>query len=151
MTPKDESCDIAHSLKSEAKMELLSANYTAEHRELADKLRSRLNIAGSLLDARAALGLSQDELGRLAGTKQSRVSEIEAMKGNPRLDTLDRIAGVIGLAIDLVPRRSERAIPSGYQQYGGVVKVEGTAESRKEATVNQGTGWAVKAKQVIYG
>lgn len=131
-------------------MELLSPKYTAEHHEIADQLRSWLNVSGALLDARVALGLSQDELGRMAGTKQSRVSDIESMKGNPRFNTLDRIARVLGLAIDLVPRRPAQVLPNGYYQYG-VIKVEGTAGSRKEGPVNRETAWPVKVKQVIYG
>jgi transcriptional regulator with XRE-family HTH domain len=73
--------------------------------DIRERRRSRHNVARAIIDARVDLGLSQDELGRRAGTKQSRVSEIEAMKGNPRFDTLDRISRMLGLMIDLVPRR----------------------------------------------
>jgi len=69
-----------------------------------EELRSKLNVSRAVLHARISQGLSQDALGRMAGTKQSRFSEIESMGGNPRLDTLDRIARALGLMVDLVPR-----------------------------------------------
>jgi transcriptional regulator with XRE-family HTH domain len=114
-------------------MDLLRPEYTEKHREAADRLRSRLNVAGSLLDARLALGLTQEELGKLAGTKQSRVSEIEAMKGNVRFDTLDRIARIVGLAIDLVPRRPAQPVPSGFHQSGEPFRAEGVAYAGVES------------------
>jgi transcriptional regulator with XRE-family HTH domain len=84
---------------------LLDPGYTEADRERLENLRSRLNIAHAVFDKRVELGLTQDELGRMAGTKQSRVSEIEGMEGNPRFDTLDRISRQLGLMVALVPRR----------------------------------------------
>lgn len=87
-------------------MDLFELRYpiTDEERALSEALRSRVGVARTLLDWRLKLGLTQEELGKRAGTKQSRVSEIEALKGNPRFDTLDRIATVLGLMITLIPR-----------------------------------------------
>ena len=87
-------------------MDLFELRYpiTEEERTLSEAMRSRVGVARTLLDRRLRLGLTQVELGRHAGTKQSRVSEIEGLKGNPRFDTLDRIATVLGLMIALVPR-----------------------------------------------
>ncbi len=100
---------------------VLDPNYTPAERDLIKGMRSRINIARAVLKARLDDGLTQDELGKAAGTKQSRVSEIEAMKGNPRFDTLDRIAGVLGLAITLVPREGieSRVLPRAgrYEHY----------------------------------
>jgi transcriptional regulator with XRE-family HTH domain len=86
-------------------MDLLKSPYTPTQLALVDEMRSRLNVARAVLMTRLDQGLSQDEVGRLAGTKQSRISELEASKGNVRFDTLDRIARVLGLMVDLVPRR----------------------------------------------
>ncbi len=83
---------------------LLKPGYTLAERALIDAMQSRINVARAVLRARLDRGLSQEEVGRAAGTKQSRVSEIEGMKGNPRFDTLDRIARVLGLVLALVPR-----------------------------------------------
>jgi transcriptional regulator with XRE-family HTH domain len=84
-------------------------------------MRSHITVATTLLKHRLDLGYSQEELGRAAGTKQSRISEIEASKGNPRFDTLDRIASVLGLMIALVPRTSVRPVADS----AGFVPVEG--------------------------
>lgn len=100
-------------------MAILSFDYSANELAKLDKLRSYLNIANRILSARVALGLTQGDVGEAAGSKQSKISELEAMKGNPRLDTLDRIAKVLGLAVDLVPRSEEPtglgSVPSRYR------------------------------------
>jgi transcriptional regulator with XRE-family HTH domain len=72
--------------------------------KIVDGLRSRTNVANRVASYRIRLGLTQQELGQRAGTKQSRVSELESLQGNLQFDTLDRIARVLGLEIDLVPR-----------------------------------------------
>jgi len=86
-----------------ARLDLLRTPYTGEEQARLESLRSRINVARAILDARLSAGLSQEEVGKAAGTKQSRVSEIEGMKGNPQLDTLDRIGRVLGLMVALVP------------------------------------------------
>jgi DNA-binding XRE family transcriptional regulator len=111
------------------RVDLLEPRYTDSERALVEGLQSRINVARALLGARVATGLTQAEVGRAAGTKQSRVSEIEAMKGNPRLDTLDRLAAVLGLAVALVPREfgDVVAMDAGYQGYGPSVTIQSTA------------------------
>ena|ERR1041385_9136449 len=94
------------------RVDLLEPRYTAAEREQLEELQSRINVARQVLHYRLALGLSQDELGRLAGTKQSRISELELMDGNLRFDTLDRIARVLGLAVTLVRRDQVPALPA---------------------------------------
>lgn len=85
-------------------MGLLDPEYSPAQLAARDQIVSHINVARMVLSTRLDLGLTQEELGRAAGTKQSRISEIEALKGNPRFDTLDRIAKVLGLMIALVPR-----------------------------------------------
>jgi transcriptional regulator with XRE-family HTH domain len=112
-------------------MDLLRPRYTTQDLEILDQRRSLANVARAIIDARVELGLSQEELGQRAGTKQSRVSEIEAMKGNPRLDTLDRIARVLGKAVDLVDRwPAAHLLPEGYVSYGKVTSVTQASESK---------------------
>lgn len=96
-----------------------------------DEILSHINVARMILSTRLDQGLTQEELGRAAGTKQSRISEIEALKGNPRFDTLDRIAKVLGLMIALVPRGERPPVkvepPQVYQMsLWGEVTWEGT-------------------------
>jgi transcriptional regulator with XRE-family HTH domain len=66
-----------------------------------------MNVARMIAVTRVRLGLSQQEIARRAGTKQSRISELETLSGNVRFDTLDRIAMALGLEVALV----ERAAP----------------------------------------
>ena len=82
----------------------LNPPLTQREREIVDELRSRTNVANAIASARIWLGLTQDELGKRAGTKQSRISELESLRGNVRFDTLDRIARKLNLMITLVPR-----------------------------------------------
>ena len=106
------------STKSGERMDLLNPEYTEADRELLESMRSRLNVAHEIFDARVALGLTQAELGKEAGTKQSRVSELEAMKGNVRFDTLDRIARVLGLMVTLTAREAPAKVESNYELAG---------------------------------
>lgn len=99
---------------AERKMDLLEPRYSSADLALLELMRSRLNVANALLDARLGLGLTQEQLANAAGTKQSRVSEIEAMKGNVRLDTLDRVSRAVGLMIELVPREAVQATAGSY-------------------------------------
>jgi transcriptional regulator with XRE-family HTH domain len=77
---------------------------TDEELVMVEQLRSRTNVANRVASYRVKMGLTQDELGRRAKSKQARISEIESLRGNVRFDTLDRIARELGLMIDLVPR-----------------------------------------------
>lgn len=61
------------------------------------------NIARAVLHYRLDAGLNQGELAKLARTTQARVSEIEALKGDPKLSTLGRVASALGCMIDMVP------------------------------------------------
>jgi transcriptional regulator with XRE-family HTH domain len=106
MTKKLDNSFTSADVKNGAPMDLLKPRYTPAQRALADKMRSRLNVARAILMARLDQGLSQEEVGKRAGTKQSRISELEASKGNVRFDTLDRVAGALDMMIDLVPRRA---------------------------------------------
>ena len=89
---------------------------TDAERRAFDRLRSRMNVGQLVVRARMMLGLTQDQVAQRAGTKQSRISELESLRGNVRFDTLDRIAEALGLEITLVPRRvdcGEFVVPAG--------------------------------------
>lgn len=77
---------------------------TAGVQSAIERLRSRMSVGRMIVQHRLRLGVSQAEIARRAGTKQSRVSEIETLSGNVRFDTLDRIAMALGLQITLVER-----------------------------------------------
>jgi transcriptional regulator with XRE-family HTH domain len=54
--------------------------------------------------ARDKSRLSQRELGRRAGISQTTISLIEDGKTSPRFETLDRLLGVCGFELEIVPR-----------------------------------------------
>src|SRR5687767_11447787 len=66
-----------------------------------ERWRSRMNVGRILIRWRLRKGLTQDQLARLAGTKQSRISELESLGGNVRFDTLDKVTRALGLEITL--------------------------------------------------
>jgi transcriptional regulator with XRE-family HTH domain len=63
-----------------------------------------VDAAGTLRDARRGAGLTQRELARIAGVPQPTVARIESRAVVPRVDTLDRLLRVCGIALEGVPR-----------------------------------------------
>jgi len=60
--------------------------------------------------ARQDAGLSQSELGRRAGVSQQQITKLEDPDENPKIETLEKVARALGLALDVnlieVPRVS---------------------------------------------
>jgi transcriptional regulator with XRE-family HTH domain len=56
-------------------------------------------LARNLRGLRVARHLSQEKLGRKAGISQAQISAIGTRKGNPTIDSLQRIADVLGIAM----------------------------------------------------
>jgi DNA-binding XRE family transcriptional regulator len=61
---------------------------------------ARVSIARKIIEQRHALGLSQQELARLAGVRQETISRLESGKHSPTVRTVDKI--------DAALRRTER-------------------------------------------
>lgn len=59
----------------------------------------RHSVARLVTSERATRGWTQAALAHRAGTTQARVSAIESGQGNLRLDTLQRVAEALGLAL----------------------------------------------------
>ena len=93
----------------------LESPYGAEHRAALDDVRSWLEIAQIVARTRLHRGLTQEQVAQRAGTKQSRISEIESMRGNVRFDTLDRVLRALGLMITAAPRTEYRGPHPGYR------------------------------------
>jgi ribosome-binding protein aMBF1 (putative translation factor) len=64
----------------------------------------RVNLALAITEARLAKGLTQAELAKLADTRQNRISELESLRGNPRISTVQKVAEVLGLDLRLVEK-----------------------------------------------
>lgn len=71
-----------------------SPSFRALQREHKPELALALNVNR----LRNAKGMTQEELARLAGMRQPRIAEIERGDANPRLDTIKRLAQVLGEA-----------------------------------------------------
>jgi transcriptional regulator with XRE-family HTH domain len=85
-----------------------------------------MNIGRMIVGARMRLGLTQEEVARRAKTKQGRVSELETLSGNATLDTLDRIALVLGLEITLQQRGILLTVHSDGSEEGRVFTTANT-------------------------
>lgn len=56
-------------------------------------------IIVELIEKRIELGYSQRDLAAICGIKQSAIARIESLKTIPRLDTVVRVAGAMGITI----------------------------------------------------
>lgn len=74
------------------KKELLKNKKTAEEYE---KLKPRYQIISHLIEARIRKGLTQKELAKKIGTKQSAIARIESGNANTSLAFLEKIATAI--------------------------------------------------------
>lgn len=85
----------------------------AENRLLAD--------AGKRIrETRAAAGLSLEQLARLTGISAPALSLIETGKRDPRLTTLNRIAGALRVPIaTLIAAHTQTSAPSASPSSGG--------------------------------
>lgn len=72
------------------------------------ELGSRLILARNVLRLRVQRGLTQSELAGIAGVRQPRIAEIEGARTNPRLETLDRIAGAFSVPIAALFKEPDR-------------------------------------------
>lgn len=52
---------------------------------------ARVTIARAIIEQRRALGISQQELARLAGVRQETISRLESGKHSPTIRTVDKI------------------------------------------------------------
>ena len=60
-----------------------------------------------ILELRKKRGISQNELARRAGVKQSVISYIEnGRTKHPRIDTLTAIAAVLGVSVDTLVKKA---------------------------------------------
>lgn len=68
-----------------------------------------MNIGSNVKQFRIARNLSLNELSRLSGVSKAALSKLESGSSNPRVDTLDAIAGALRLPLgDLLGSNNER-------------------------------------------
>jgi transcriptional regulator with XRE-family HTH domain len=120
MTLKSESIYIAPTGSAEENMNLFDFSETTpkQRAEAAETLHAA-NVARAIFHRRLDAGWSQGHLAALARTTQARVSEIESLKGDPKLSTLGRVAFALGCMIDVIPIAPMAATaPVGYTSGG---------------------------------
>jgi len=61
-------------------------------------------LGQTLLERRKLAGITQRDLAALSGLAVHTLSDLESGKGNPTLEVLTRVSGVLGLEIRLAPR-----------------------------------------------
>lgn len=72
-------------------------------RALREAGQPRQNVRLALIQARTAAGLTQEELARRLGTTQSAIARLERGTATPRVDTLQQLARVLGIRIEITP------------------------------------------------
>ena len=72
---------------------------------------ARVSIARKIIQQRRALGISQQELARLAGLRQETISRLESGKHSPTIRTVDKIDRALQKAAQ--PKRSRRKSGTG--------------------------------------
>jgi ribosome-binding protein aMBF1 (putative translation factor) len=76
---------------------------TPEERRELDAARARFKIGARILQQRLAAGVTQQELASASGIAQSDISRVERGQSNPTAETLEALAGPLGVTVDLVP------------------------------------------------
>lgn len=66
-----------------------------------DKLEARYALIDKVIGERIKRKLTQAQLAKKAGTKQSAIARLESGNVNPSLDFIDRIATALGLKLNI--------------------------------------------------
>lgn len=60
------------------------------------RLAPRYQLISQLIDARRKRGLTQEQLARMMGTKQSAIARLESGSANPTIALLEKLASATG-------------------------------------------------------
>lgn len=66
-----------------------------------EKLAPRYALITKLIEARIKSGVSQADLAKKIGTKQSAIARLESGRVNPTVDFLDKISTALGGKLDI--------------------------------------------------
>ncbi|MCU5744934.1 MULTISPECIES: helix-turn-helix domain-containing protein [Bacillus] len=73
----------------------------------------QINLISQLVNRRIELGLTQTELAKRSGLKQSAIARMESIEGAiPRLDTLEKVIRALGMKIMLVEDENAATLSS---------------------------------------
>lgn len=71
------------------------------------KIEFEVELIGKLVEAREAKGLTQEQLAKAAGVKQSAIARLESLKATPQIDTLFKVLTPMGYKLAIVPGDSD--------------------------------------------
>ncbi len=79
-------------------------NENEESRQFYQTAEDIAKIINRLTEERVRHGLSQRDLAKLCGLKQSAIARMESIKSIPRLDTVLKVADALGVEIQMVEK-----------------------------------------------
>lgn len=77
----------------------------AKFKEAYDALEPEYRLARELIDARLSKKLTQEQVAQKAGVSRTVIARLESGTTNPTLDTINRVAHVLGKEVKLVGAR----------------------------------------------
>jgi transcriptional regulator with XRE-family HTH domain len=80
-----------------------------------EKLRIGTDFASKVIKARQKINITQAELAKRSGLKQSAISRIENQGSLPRIDTVYKIAQALDLDIDFYPKDLGKSLENQFQ------------------------------------
>ena len=98
-------------MKTHAEYKTERASRDGEFKVAYDALEEEYELRRGVISARIEKGLTQAELADRLGTTQSAVSRLESGEFNPRVETLSRLAGVLGVEFRIAGNGS-RVVPA---------------------------------------
>jgi len=69
------------------------------YKEAYDDLELEFRLLSEIIRARSERGVTQAELAKRMGTKQSAIARFESGRGNPTIDFIQRLSHALGLKI----------------------------------------------------
>lgn len=72
-----------------------------DFKEEYEKMQPEFEVMKVLMDARNAMNMTQKELARRSGVKQSNISRIEKGNSSPNITTLKKLAEGLGLRLQI--------------------------------------------------
>lgn len=74
-------------------------------KEAYDALEPEYQLARELIDARLSKKMTQEQVAQKAGVSRTVIARLESGTTNPTLDTINRVATVLGKKVKLVGAR----------------------------------------------
>lgn len=85
------------------------ASESEDNRRVIDTARMVSDIVSSLVRARVERGLSQRDLAKMCGLRQSAIARMEKLQAIPRLDTVAKIASCLSIEIGITEEHAQIA------------------------------------------